>query len=95
MHLNDYFNKVQDIEDAAHAAGATSRPEWPPFWTDRALWASVSRVSSFIAAQELAIKLAKHGVENVLAGELPARTMGAMLANPAAAIRAAAAAWVG
>ena len=92
MHLNEYFNTVQELEDAAHAAGAAARPEWPPFWSDAARWASVTRISAAIAVQELAIKLTKHVVENVLAGELPGRTMAAMLANPAGAIKAAAAA---
>lgn len=95
MHLNDYFNAVQDIEDAAHAAGAAVRPDWPPFWGDAGRWVSVTKVSGFIAAQELAIKLTKHVVENVLAGELACRTMGSMLANPAAAIKAAAATYGG
>lgn len=95
MHLNEYFNTVQDLEDAAHAAGAAARPDWPPLWSDAARWASASRVSSAIAAQELAIKLTKHVVENVVAGEVPCRTMAGMLANPAGAIKAAAAAYGG
>jgi hypothetical protein len=93
MLVNEYFNQVQEVEDAAHAAGG-ARPEWPAF----GVWARFrpyTLQASTIAAQELGVKLLKHGVEDLLAAELPSHSLVPMLSNPAAAIAGAARRWAG